>query len=82
MQHHHLTEQQKDQLLDFFAYYLPSDLRYRLMAELPRCDNAWCGREVVRVIHTSDGEPVTPTLTRCEVLRGQTACHAFPGASA
>jgi hypothetical protein len=71
-----LTAQQKDQLLEFFAYYLPQDLRWRLMAELPRAYNAWCGTEVVRVHRTSDGAVVAPALNACEAQHGQRACHA------
>jgi hypothetical protein len=76
MNTHNLTSQQKEQLLDFFAYYLPLELRWRLMAELPRAYNAWCGTEVVRVHRTCDGAVVAPALNASEAQHGQRACHA------
>lgn len=72
-----LTEQQKDQLLAFFAYYLPMEMREQLMAELPRAYNAWGGREVVRVVRSQYGDTVAPPLNKCEIVRGQQAFHSY-----
>ena len=49
-----ITQHQKDQLLDALMYYLPMDIRQKLMRELPQAYNAWCGREIVRVVPASE----------------------------
>jgi hypothetical protein len=70
-----LTARQKDQLLDHFAHYMSMEVRYRLMAELPRAYNAWAEREVVRVIQLAFDEPVQCRMGNDEEQKGQAACH-------
>jgi hypothetical protein len=72
---HNLTDTQKDQLLAFFAFNLSMEMRGRLMVELPMAYNAWCGREVVRVLHVNLAEPLVVPLNRCEAQRGQEPWH-------
>lgn len=48
-----LTIHQKDQLIDHFFYYMESDARQRLMGELPKAYNAYCGDKIVKVISTT-----------------------------
>jgi hypothetical protein len=48
---------QRDQLLEFFFHHLSMEDRGKLMNTLPAAYNAWCGREIVRVIQTCDGLP-------------------------
>jgi hypothetical protein len=70
-----LTTEQQCQLLDFFAYNLSMDLRYRLMCELPMAYNAWCGHEVVRVLRVSDLTHMEVPLNKCEIQRNQKPFH-------
>lgn len=65
-----LTDYQKDQLLNYFAYTMGQDVRARLMAELPRAYNAWCGCRVVKVENLSNGEVIVP-LDKCEAQKNQ-----------
>lgn len=65
-----LTDYQKDQLLNYFAYSMGQDTRARLMAELPRAYNAWCGQRVVKVTNLTNGDVIVP-LDKCEALKQQ-----------
>jgi hypothetical protein len=63
------TREQQKQLLEFFMYRLGGqkcDLREELAANLPTAYNAWCGRDIVSVVSTSDPQrkwSTTPVLT-------------------
>jgi len=71
-----LTDYQKDQLLNFFAYSMGQDTRARLMAELPRAYNAWCDQRVVKVTcipwmeRGENGDVIVP-LDQCEAQKQQ-----------
>lgn len=49
-----------EQLLDTVFHYMGQELRGRLMVECPAAYNAYCGREVVKVVRTSDGTDIEP----------------------
>lgn len=49
-----------DQLLEAVFHYMGQDLRGRLMTECPAAYNAYVGREVVKVVRTSDDTPIEP----------------------
>ena len=51
-----MTTRQKDLLLMTLMYRLKPEGRAHLMREVPDAYNAYCDREVVRVIRVSDGE--------------------------
>lgn len=70
-----LTDEQKEQLLNFFSFNLTMELRHRLMCELPMAYNAWCGREIVRVWQLSAGDVIAPVLNKCEEQKGQKPWH-------
>ena len=65
-----LTDYQKDQLLNFFAYTMGQDTRARIMAELPRAYNAWCGQRIVKVSSLTNGDVIVP-LDKCETQKEQ-----------
>jgi len=44
-----MTDHQKDQILQVIKYYLTSELRERIMREVPVAYNAWVGFPVVEV---------------------------------
>ena len=44
-----MTEHEARQLLDAVMYYLPMDVRHKIMREVPLAYNAYCGREIVKV---------------------------------
>jgi len=48
----------KDQLLAVLFHYMDQPLRGKVMREAPVAYNAYCGREIVRVVRTSDTEAV------------------------
>lgn len=45
-----MTTRQQRQLLEAVMYRLTLEQRREVMAELPQAYNAWCEREVVKVI--------------------------------
>ena len=45
-------------LLDALMYRIKPEGRALLMRELPDAYNAYCGRDVARVVRVSDGEPI------------------------
>jgi hypothetical protein len=71
MNTNNLTDFQKNQLLDFFAYHMPMEQRERLMATLPRAYNAWCGSKVVEVHNISHQAAVNVPLDKCEAQKQQ-----------
>jgi hypothetical protein len=54
-----ITDGHKDQLLTILMRHATPEIRRVLMLEVPAAYNEWCGREVVTVVHTSDGTEVT-----------------------
>jgi hypothetical protein len=50
-----VTDHQKDQLISSLMYYLPMDIRGKVMREVPDAYNAYCGYTVVEVVRASDG---------------------------
>ena len=44
-----MTNHQKDQILQVIKYYMTSELRERIMREVPVAYNAWVGYAVVEV---------------------------------
>jgi hypothetical protein len=50
-----MTDHERRQLLDALMYYCPMDLRAKVMREVPQAYNAYCGKTIVEVRHTSDG---------------------------
>jgi hypothetical protein len=70
-----MTTEQKEQMLRFFFYNLTSDLRGRLMCELPMAYNAACQKEIVRVRRVSDDMDMDPPLNGCEAMHGQAPWH-------
>jgi hypothetical protein len=57
-----MSNHDKDQVLAVLKYYLPQDLRRKVMLEVPRAYNAWMGAEYVRVHRVSDGDPLEPVV--------------------
>lgn len=49
------TIHEKDQIIEFLNYYMGTELRHRLMRELPQAYNHMVGSEVVQVLRTRDG---------------------------
>jgi hypothetical protein len=45
-------------LLTVIKQHMDMDLRAKVMREVPQAYNAWCGHEIVKVIHASDGRAV------------------------
>lgn len=45
-----MSDHQKNQLIDALMHYLPMDVRGKVMREVPAAYNAYCGREVVKVV--------------------------------
>jgi hypothetical protein len=65
-----LTDYQKDQLLDFFAYNMTMEARHRLMTELPMAYNYWAETEVVQVCRTdADKTALEFVPNKCEQMR-------------
>lgn len=56
MSNHH-----KDQLIGALMYYLPMEVRAKIMRDVPAAYNAYCGSEVVVVTVKSDGRAVRPS---------------------
>ncbi len=54
MSNHH-----KDQLIEALMYYLPMDVRGKIMRDVPAAYNSYCGAEVVRVSVASTGRVMT-----------------------
>jgi len=48
-----MTNHQKDQILQVIKYYMTSELRERIMREVPVAYNAWVGYAVVEVKEVS-----------------------------
>lgn len=44
-----MNEHQKDQILKILAYYMPQELRQKVMQEAPMAYNAWMNSDVVEV---------------------------------
>ena len=51
-----LTNEQKNQLIEWLMYRLKVEPRKQLMAALPQVYNAYYGREIVSVHHFSQGK--------------------------
>jgi hypothetical protein len=51
-----MSEHHKDQILDVLMYVATPEVRQRLALEVPAAYNAWCGRNVVTVNWTGEGE--------------------------
>lgn len=46
-------------LLDSVLHYIGPDIRRKVMSEVPKAYNAYCGSEIIQVVHTNDGRKVT-----------------------
>ncbi len=54
MSNHH-----KDQLIDALMYYLPMDVRAKIVRDVPAAYNAYCGSPVAQVSIVSDGRVIS-----------------------
>lgn len=62
-----MNEHQKDQILKILAYYMPQELRQRVMQEAPMAYNAWMNSDVVEVRIKDTGriiDGIVPPPTR------------------
>lgn len=55
-----MTTHEMEMVLATVKHYMEPDLRAKVMREVPQAYNAWMDREIVKVIHTSDGRRVRP----------------------
>lgn len=49
-----MSDQHKDQLLRALMYYLPMDVRGKVIRDVPAAYNAFHGREIVKVVRVED----------------------------
>lgn len=53
--HHHAY-----QLLDVLMYHIEPPIRRKLMREVPVAYNAWCKREVVKIVYAANTNAEVP----------------------
>ena len=57
-----MNEHQKDQILKILAYYMPQELRQKVMQEAPMAYNAWMNSDVVEVRIKDTGRIIDGTV--------------------
>ena len=50
-----MTNQEKDLVLSVVKYHMDSELRRKVMTQVPQAYNAWVQREVTAVVRKEDG---------------------------
>ena len=53
-----MTDHQKDQILKIVQYYMPPELRAKIMREAPIAYNAWHGYPIVDVVQLVNGKSI------------------------
>jgi hypothetical protein len=57
-----MNEHQKDQVLKIVAYYMPQELRQKVMMEAPQAYNAWMDSKIVEVRIADSGRLIDGTV--------------------
>lgn len=57
-----MNEHQKDQVLKIIAYYMPQELRQKVMMEAPQAYNAWMNGNIVEVRIADSGRLIDGTV--------------------